>query len=145
MNLDLCQHQAASLVEALLETNQTLKASIEDWSEIATNHSVARDEGLAREAELHAEINGMNAGARLDATPPYQPEDWANFSRLASNMSDAISEWVRQINGRLNAVENLNSIDGETVRLNLIPFINTVEGWKDLLDTTVNYPSREEN
>ena len=145
MNIDLCQHDAAGLIEILMTEIQSLKESVADWAELTANNATARDEGLAREAELHAEIAGMNAGARLDAATPYEPGSLPIYTTMANNLSDAMNTWIGQIELLITKADGTQTLDRQTVIENLLPFINTVESWKDSIDAITNPTSTEEN
>lgn len=124
MNLDLCQHQSKLLIEMLIGEVQHLKSEHEDMANMAIQN-------LERANDLQAELDGMQAGANLDIRP------YSNWKSGAKALTEAMSTWIQDIEARLNEVDTLNSIDGETVRTNLTPFINTVRGWKDSIDGNI--------
>ena len=132
MNLDICQHQAKLLIETLLGEVQHLKSEHEDMAEIAIKN-------LDRANDLQAELDGMQAGARvdqiMDSSSGMTADEWKT---KAMTLSRGINTWVADIEARLNAIEHLGSIDGETVRTNLIPFINTVKSWETFIDDITN-------
>lgn len=132
MNLDLCQHQSKLLIEMLIGEVQHLKSEHEDMAEIAIKN-------LDRANDLQAELDGMQAGARvdqiIDSSSGMTADEWRD---KAMTLSRGINTWVADIEARLNAIDTLNSIDGETVRTNLIPFINTVKSWETFIDDITN-------
>ena len=132
MNLDLCQHQSKLLIEMLLGEIQHLKSEHEDMSNIAIQN-------LDRANDLQAELDGMQAGARvdqiMDSSSGMNADEWR---AAAVSLNGQFVEWIQAIEARLNAVDTLGSIDGETVRANLTPFINTVRGWMNSVNETIN-------
>ena len=100
---------------------------------------------IAERNDLQAEIDGMNAGATQQLEHPSSGMTAAEWRATAVTLNGEFVEWIRAIEARLNAVDTLNSIDGETVRTNLTPFINTVRGWMNSINETINNSSQEDN
>ena len=133
IELNVCPHEAGTIIEVLAQRLHGNDATLEEYNEYVTRVIKERD-------ELQAELDGMSAGARLDSGMTA-----AQWRSTAMALSGEYDTWIKAIEARLNAVDTLNSIDGETVRTNLTPFINTVRGWMNSIDATINNSSQEDN
>ena len=132
IELDICPHEAGTIITLLTEELTTLRMNrVMDLQAI--------EKVIEERNDLQAEIDGMNAGANLSG------ETVTQWRAIAIATSRSIDDWLMAIEARLDAVDTLNSIDGETVRANLTPFINTIRGLMNTIDAHINNSSQEDN
>ena len=138
IELELRPHEAGTIITILTERVNNLQV-------LAGQHERSITELIEQNCNLEAEIDGMNAGANLQLEHTSSGMTAAEWRATAVTLNGEFVEWIRAIEARLNAVDTLNSIDGETVRTNLTPFINTVRGWMNSINETINNSSQEDN
>ena len=138
IELNVCPHEAGTIITVLTERLYSMQINSEEFTEYIAIVTKERD-------ELQAEIDGMNAGATMQVEHTSSGMTAAQWRSTAMALSGEYDPWIKAIEARLNAVDTLNSIDGETVRTNLTPFINTVRGWMNSIDATINNSSQEDN
>ena len=138
IELNVCPHEAGTIITILTERLYSMQMNSEEYTEYIALITKERD-------ELQAELDGMNAGATLQVEHTSSNRTAAQWRDTALALSGAMNTWIADIEARLNAVDRLNSIDGETVRANLIPFINTVKAWETSIEATINISSQEDN
>ena len=139
IELNVCPHEAGTIITILTERLYSMQMNSEEYTEYIALITKERD-------ELQAELDGMSAGARVDQIMDSSSGmTAAQWRATALSLSGAMNTWIADIEARLNAVDRLNSIDGETVRANLIPFINTVKAWETSIEATINISSQEDN
>ena len=141
LTLEICPHEAASLVTTLVQRCTSLEQMLDSAREL--HEEVAEDHDL-----LQAEIDGMNAGAQLDDYVAEAAQGvnalLPQFTTLGSNLAEEMRNWESELAALLRSHADVGTVDVSTVATYLEPFAARVAQWRLSIETIINNAATQE-
>jgi HPt (histidine-containing phosphotransfer) domain-containing protein len=141
LTLEICPHEASTLVTTLVQRCSSLEQMLDSAKEL-------HEEVIEDHDQLQAELDGMNAGAQLDNYVEEAAQGvnalLPQFTTLASNLAEEMRNWESELSALLRSHADIGSVDIHMVSTHLEPFAARVANWRNSIETIINNAATQE-